>query len=694
MEDFKQIFLGAILAILFSILFTFPSILHINSYFIGDGGDNYEYAGYQGLVVKNISEGKLPFSSTDFWRYPVGFEFPRGFDSFLSVSLGAVFHSVLNFPTSYNLTVLTLMSLNGFLSFLFFRKLTKSFWLAFLGMAIYGFSFYTLAKASSHLNLLFIGGFPLLSLSILNFIERKEVLRRDIVLFFFSLTLILLGSAQYAVLAAISIIITLITTFIFYPEVLISLKNKLSVRKTTIVLSLIIFSSFVLFLFAPHILGALNGSIVISGREDILAKFTPSILDFVLPNTYLSPLIRFFSNSSLPSIEKVVFIGWAEISILAMLIFSKIPFRGKLFLTSLILVPFLLALGYGEANNFPLLPYRFISSIFPFKLIAEPGRYFIIFYFFIAIAILISLDSIRSSRIRKILIAAAIILVILERIPGSFYRAEAIKNEPYIKIVSQQDTSGVLDMPISFYYSKYDVLSFYYQKPIVNGYFHWSADGDTERSFIEREELLSRYSCNEDDPVNSGIDETEKHKDFKMLQMLKDENIRTIVIHKDDKFYHSVCDNVRIRLSSLIPVEYSLEPNSSDRQRQLKLESDGLANYSVYVPYSGKLYIDGVYFASINKTELNIERAGMTNGGFEYTWTETAHNAVEMSPKNSIEIQVRGGETIFFKSQKNAGHSWFSIWYRYIPETSDIKPYKPAIQRVFEDKNTAVYKIN
>lgn len=695
MKGIKPIIGGIIAAILCAILFTFPSIFRVSSSFIGDGGDNYEYAGYQGLVNVNISQGKLPFSTTDFWRYPVGFDFSRGFDSYISVTLGAILYPIFKLPLSYNLTILILLSLNGFLSFHFFRKLTKSFWLGALGMIIYGFSFYTIAKASSHPNLLLTGTIPFLGSTILNFIEKERIFKKDIFMFFLALVMVFLGSVQYAILSFIFLFLSAGISFFLFKETIVNIKNKFLTEKGFLILGALSFVIAIFLLFLPHFLSFLNGSVNIIGRENILYNLTPSITDFFLPNKYLHLLFSFFKSQSDPSIEKVVFVGWAELVLFFAFLISNFSKKGKLFIFISVVIPFLFALGYGKDNSFAFLPYRFISQIFPFKLIAEPGRYFIIFYFFITCAVLIFLDNIKNEGFKKFLIAVVIIFVIFERLPFSFYKADTATNEKYIKVASSQESTAILDLPISYFYSKYDILSLYYQKPIVNGYFHWSADSDTERSFIARNDLLSRYICNKNDPSNKSFDLTlEKYQDFSMLAELKEEGIKTIVIHKDDKYYHTECDNVRTRISNLIPSEKSLEITSSDKQEQIKLESDGLANFSFFAPYQGKLYIDGVYLASLRKVSIAIERNGSTSAGFAYSWNKVDDHSQELLPKNSVSIDVNPGDILTFRSSQNAGHNWFSIWYRYAAEKSNSKPYIPAIEKLYEDQKASVYKIN
>src|SRR5579859_8150018 len=105
----NHLLIALTLSIVLSIILTFPSVLSAGTKFIGDGYDNYEYASYQGLAAQFVRQWQFPFHYSTYWRYPVGFDFARGFDSYITVLLGMLLFFVVGFPLAYNLTIYILM---------------------------------------------------------------------------------------------------------------------------------------------------------------------------------------------------------------------------------------------------------------------------------------------------------------------------------------------------------------------------------------------------------------------------------------------------------------------------------------------------------------------------------------------------------------------------------------------------------
>lgn len=693
----KWNFLLLVAIILLSVVLTWPSLLHISSQYIGDGGDNYEYASYQMLASHRIQSGLLPFGFTNFWRYPVGFDFARGFDSYLTVILGTTLNLFIAMPLAYNLTIFLLMSLNGIFSYLFFKELTKSKLLALIGMLIYGFSFYTIGKAASHPNLLFIGGFPLLGLTFLRLLKKETHFLKDYLYFFLALLVIAIGSSQYFLMLFIFLPIYLLLCLIFYKRETILFIDRLININCLKALLLFLISFFVIYF--PQINAIINHSFVFLKRGDVLLNLTPSLSDFILPNPYLKLVISSILNSqSSPSIEKLVFIGFVEIIILLIAIFYSLHLRNKkfcVFLITLFVIPFGLSLGFGKNDNLWFLPYHFLSNIFPFSTIPETGRYFVVFNFFIAV-ILVSLLSNLQIKKRNYVLILLIIFLILERLPSSFYLTPSLKNLPYQKIVQNEKSSAVLDLPINFYYPNYDILSFYYNKPIVNGYFHWSADTDKEKSFILKDNLLSRYICYANDSLqNNQINNLyEANLDGQMISLLKTNGINTIVVHKDDKFYYPVCKSFRERLSRLIASDYvPLETTPMTAEKQLNNYFwEGKPNFTYYSPDNGKLYLDGVYIAPGSKANFNILVDGKPLEN--YSWSVKKDYSMELLPKYAIIVNVRAGSLITFSSPVQTNDTYFSLWYRFIPDNNSPKfTYESTFQKLFEDNNAIVYQL-
>lgn len=705
-----DILLAAGIAFLLSVWFTFPGILNLQNAYIGDGGDNYEYAAYMGLAVKHIGWGVFPYHPTDFWRYPVGFDFSRGFDSYLTVTIGALLTMMVGLPLSYNLTIIMLMIANGVISYLLFKFITRSKVLGYVGMLMYGFSFYTVAKAASHPNLLFNGGITLYAWSILRFFRHEKITRKDLIIFFASLVLIASGSTLYFIFVMFFTVLYGLLLYYFDHALLLSVIHK--IRSDTKTFFKIFGITFVvlLIMYYPHITAIFNHSFVLFQRDKVLYELTPSIFDYFLPNWYLRIfLAKFVVSPGIPSIEKAVFLGWAELAFFVAFFFGRFKRKFKAYMAILFFLPFVLSLGYGKEDAFPILPYRFLSNIFPFNVLVETGRYYVIFYLFITLAVLLFLHSIQRKRLRWALIGTFVILMLLERFPTSFYLSSPLNNEPYVEAVKKDNSQAVLDLPLNPYYAQYDVLSLYYDKAIVNGYFHWSADGNKEKRFIMDEDgLINRYSCSDIDPILvRGMDYgLETGFDIQMLELLKKHNIRTIVIHLDDKFYHPVCKNVRLRLSRLFPYIKSLDgkPESTTpldsydpyKEKQIVARMwDGKPSFTFYFPDSGNFNLDGAYFDPSEPAPFTITIDNKPVD-FAYNWNTLANGkAVEMNPKYTVKFPVAAGQFIRFSSPQEVGNTFFSLWYVYVPDaTSSAIPLNLPLEKIHEDEKAIIYHVN
>jgi len=691
----KSTLLPLFLSIFFALLFLWPTLPHLTTQFIGDGGDNYEYASYMGYTAREISLGNFPLNPTNYWRYPDGIDFNRSFDSYLTLSIGTFWTLLIGLPISYNLTVITLLSLNGLFSYLFFRYISKSTILGILGMIIYGFAFYPLAKSSSHLNLLFVGGFPLFAYALIRLLAYPHPKQKDFVFVALSALFVALGSLQYFVLLFIACLLTLLVFGISYPSKLHQYLTLLLQNAKAVCIASSIFGVGFLLFFHPQLVSLISGTFQFSGRSDVLFETTPGIWNFFLPNGYREILLgKLVTNPHSISIESAVFIGWVELILFALFLTTKaIDRRFRLMMGLLFLIPFFFALGYGKENSFFLLPYTVLQHLPLFSTISEPGRYFVLFYLILTTGIVLYLRYAPSQKYLTRALILILLLVSLERFPTAVKMVATLKNEPYIKTVQQYDTKAVVDLPINLYYPNYNLLSLFYERPIVNGYFHWSADGDKEKAFLTQSGLLERYSCNTNDPILETLDEiAEIQADAHMIGTLKEAAITTLVLHKDNKFYHDVCRNVRLRLTLLTP--FVTIPQETRIQTEITtLQTEGKPSITVYFPKNGIFHLDGLYIAPQKDAPFMITTS--TGQEIGYTWVPIGPpHAFELSPKDTIEVPVTAGSTLTISSTSMLTNTFFSLWYRYVPEENTTAvPYEPTLLNVFEDKNTIVYTL-
>jgi hypothetical protein len=152
-----------------------------------------------------------------------------------------------------------------------------------------------------------------------------------------------------------------------------------------------------------------------------------------------------------------------------------------------------------------------------------------------------------------------VIVLCIEKLNIGFpsVSAEFLQGAQYAGVVAQLPGKAVLDVPIDTY-TGYNLLPYAYKKSIIGGMVHWFGDGARERSFVAQPEL-ARFSCGLDPwytfPVYkiSPFDINASDKlNTKLLTMLEDNGIRTIVIHKK-WLYKSECRFMREQIAALIP---------------------------------------------------------------------------------------------------------------------------------------------
>lgn len=458
----------------------------------------------------------------------------------------------------------------------------------------------------------------------------------------------------------------------------------------------IIAGTLFLVLYNAQLSALFNGTFIYFGRASILNLTTPGLSDFIMPNAYLSFLFVSFAHSTTDfSVEKVVFFGYLELLLFVFFFFSSYSKRFKLFIFLCSLFPFLLSLGYGQADHLAWLPYHFLQNIFPFKGIAEAGRFSVITFFFMTIAIVLGLVQVEKKSYGKAAVMLVVCLLILERISSQFVLSPSLKTDKYITIVKSLPTKAVLDIPVNQFYSPYDMLSFYYDKPIVNGYFHWAADGPAEQSFLTQDSLLSLYSCSSLDPILTSSTEQAAQFDInqKILSLLKTNGITTIVVHKDDKFYHPVCKNVRERLSALIPHTTELEDTTTSGQQQVQetlIESHPA--FTLYVPTSGTLYLDGVYIAPSTNASFSARLNG-TALPLEWQPGDDPYSLL-LPSSTSRRLSVTAGSRITFSSNTFVQSTPYSVWYRFVPDgKSPTLPLLTPLHKAYEDSQAAVYTV-
>lgn len=469
-----------LLYVVFAIAFTYPGIFHFSSHVFGDGGDNIEYISYATLVKERLNEGLWPFGKTDTFWYPYGFDLAIGSEAKLFTAVTALLSYVLPLTVAYNLMVIVVLVVNAGVTFLFFKKIGSSVAASFIGGAMYGMSYYVLAKAGGHINLMMVFPIPLLCLYLADVYMKRMITSRAILGCGLAALLFLLSSVQY-------LAIVLATTMLLSPLFLMSLprirKISLQWKKPVFILSAVAIGWLMVRLSVPYLM--LLDSYVF--REDIfkLPRAVDSLF-LLTPNTYLVSIVGVWFQKfwQLPegSIELSLYLGTIESGLVIGWVFSNWKKTHSLTLFMIGVIFLFVSLGIPIGSSGRSL-YTMLQPLFPFTIIWESERFFIVYYLVFAYCVVQFLDYLKP---RRLVIAVILFMLVAERFTGNYYLTPLarLNGYPYAKVVAKTRTTAVMDVP--FLYKHYDtapptlynLLPVYYQKPIVGGYYHWLAEND------------------------------------------------------------------------------------------------------------------------------------------------------------------------------------------------------------------------
>lgn len=688
MKHTKHISRGIFLILLYvmiSLLCTFPAILHSTTRLIGDGWDNFEFYGFQYITSQNLLHGQHPFAPTTLFRYPVGINFGSSFDGVLPVLLGAMLIPILGQILAFNVTIIVIMTINGLCAHTLFRWISKSDRLAFFGSCIYAYSSYALARGASHANLLGIGGFALGVYAVLK-LRQSYRHRTDYGMLCLALFLITISSLQYVLIAAVFMVSMGVMYTFYSSRVLKEYWHVLTTHRSMVIRTSLVFGCIVFYLFFPYIFGVLTGQIELSSRHELLTEYQPHLLNFFIPNPYITTFVSKIISAYPASIEQVIFIGFIEFLLFGWFVwkekFSKASFP--------ILIPFgiffLLATGVG---------YAVIGRIFPFSVISEPARFFVIFYLLMTIAIIEGLK--KSKTLQSPWILAVVLFCIgMERI-GFAYPLSSIPTGPYTEVVAKQPGSAVFDIPVDPYNPLYDLLPSQYGKSITNGYIHWTGDTTKARSFLDLPEV-TRFRCY---PDTADLSQHQSHIDPAAEQMLnttlfttlKERDIKTIVVHLDRKFYDTVCDDMRNRTNILLPkMDTAI---SGDLQTiQFHLSDISYFYSEIYFPYDGVFRSDGMLIAPGDMLPLSEVLDSQDITFSQEDWENSQYGMI-WKPKNPVSFPVRAGTTLKITSPRiHNGTGWMTYWYQYTISDATQPAVKPALEELYRDDKKVVYQLN
>lgn len=698
-----------LLAVLLSCVITLPGIFFLNTKLLGEGGDTYQYLGFQSLVKLQLQAGRYPFSWTTAWRYPGGFDFGRGYDSILSNLYGGTLSLILgNATLAYNLTILSSLVFNALCGYTFFYTLTHSKRLATLGMIGFGLSFYNIARATGHANLLLTGAFALVAASVLQLWRRRhtQLTHKDYLFVTLSLTLLGLSSAQYFIMAGICLLLSLgIGCLAYWPGVLQLVRRVLRDWKKVTVSSIPLIVMFAL-VFFPLLLAIKEGDFAWKTDGD----YSPFASDFIMPDPFLrTPLSQQGPLSwEARNIEHVVFMGWIELTLLVLSLFwvvrknqSLALFAGGSFLLYLVF-----SFGIKNPETGLVLPYNALINLYPFAAISEPSRFIILANLFLLILVVLYLQQ-HKLHTKNALIGALLIGMLVERISWGGYAMVDPVGGKYIPVVQSQPGKAVFDIPL--YDARYDSNAELYGKAIVAGYMHWLGDTNKTRAFINYNDELTRFDCNTQLSSFEGMRSiaTQQQRDFElqknqiMLSRLRENDVRTIVLHKDYQYNWTGCSNVVAQKTFLFPAITLAKPTGfRERMVQMRWAGQSTQQAALFFPQAGTVKILSLHFspkADATTFAILLNDQPLDSNQWSYGPDTNLPNSFWTSPIDKERtFEVAAGSTLRFATQNYQEAGFATVYYTY--EVTDPHSARASLQfngleKIYEDENKEVYSI-
>jgi len=685
------------LALLFSRIFLFNPMTQL----IGDGWDNYEFMGFMHIARENILNLRHPFSGSTVFRYPEGFDFSYGYDGAFPTISGAFLGIVFNKVLAYNLTVVLILFLNLYISFVFFEKLGQllkgdsvnklNYYVAGL---IFGFSPYVFARINSHLNLAFVAGFPILTYYIirayLKLRVREKMIFRDFWGVGWGLLLVSFGSLQYLLFLLWFVPILLGILWLSMPGFKGFLKSFPSILKDNIrAMAPAVLA--VLGVFTFFYWGYLYA--VATGRLFLLnvAKkpHKPELLDLVFPNRYLGSWWGSL-NPSGASIENVVTLGVVSIVLLVFFLILCKQLWPRILLAVLVPLQILLILGI---LRFPLIP--------------EGGR-FILLISLVFSCLLVGTNFIKSKAIAVLIV----VLLLAERLffmvhvhepfdlgilrqfvadeTNTLVRRDIpdpFKPEVY-KIVNEQPGQAVLHIPMSGYNAYYSAVATFYNKALVDGYFHHTADNEAARSLIEHR-VVKKFNCDSGHLDNIY---TRPENPATAVSFLKSYDVNTIVLYKNDKYFHDACKNVRDWWHWLYPVTIQIsEPTDGVVTKSIELVDYEKFRVQLFFTKDANFALTGFLVHPRYVDDVKVTMPDGTTHQFNDVKNLEAGLSTEIS--SPMTIRAQAGDVVTFESELPLlDTAYFTVFYSL--DYVGLSSAKPLFELIYDDDEVEIYNLN
>jgi hypothetical protein len=499
--------------------------------------------------------------------------------------------------------------------------------------------------------------------------EPSEVKATDIYLVVIGGLLVLFGSLQYLILLVL--ILPFLLLFALKKNTLEQYKKFYNLHENKIILSVVYFYAvFFLFYWGYFRAAFSNNLVYIEGIEKYIA---PSFWDIFIPNQYLGSFWSLINPSPF-SIERVITIGTIEILLLLWALIVSRRTRSRLFGVFLIVAYILLSFGLIKIPFYP-----------------EGGRITILLSLYTATMFLLESDKLKRQEFLGLIFS----LIVIEKL---FFNLQQVY-PPYSQILRDKIRplrgEAVLNVPLSKYDTYRSALPVFYQKKILDGYFHYTAANQRAERLLE-DDLFARFICNlerEDIPSYTyGADDSARFYDA-----LRRMDIGSIVLFKDEevgKFYWDDCSNVRDWWYWINPSTLVLNKDTDEIIRHsFEIPEDNPHTIArIHFERNGRFVMDGAFVTPRGLQDWSVV---LPSGEVVRPKIEEVEGGYRFSFNPPLEQEVSAGQSLLIISGNEVDFTrYLSVFYLFEEDKSSLERKRVMFEKIYDDREIEIYRLN
>jgi len=505
-----------------TILVTWPLAGRLGTHIPGSEGDSWVHQWTFHWVKNQLANGREIYF-TDLMYHPQGISLVQHNFAWFHIAVWLPLQAIVGEATAYTLIFLFGFSLTAFTTYLLAKELVKQTPAAFAAGLVTGFWPYTLSH-HNHPNLIFIGFVPL-ALLYTKRVSEAPTWRNGLGLM---LSVTLTGLVRWQLLA---LCLALLVVYWLYQAYAAWSQQQITAVIITTAIALTAATAVMLPLAWPLISNQMNADVTaesLSANESRIGE--TDLLAYITPSRYHPMWGEFAFELTENFIVNKIFTPYIGVATL-LLIFFALRYRWKetwIWLT-IALIYMTLALGANltiNGRDLFTLPYVFLENTFFGALIRRPDRFNVILS--IPIGILAAYGMTEIVYLPHFHARRDFIWIFL----GAMIVFESLTIYPTYELYTpswygdlEKGAYAILDLPRHqrVYDEQYMYYQFTHEKPMVGG--HVSRPPADAFAFIHQVPLLQNDGSNLD--MITEIDDVGRQ-----LQLLADENIRYLVLHK------------------------------------------------------------------------------------------------------------------------------------------------------------------